>query len=189
LSQAMRGQPVLILKEGTTRSRGTATQRGNISAARIIAELVRSSLGPRGMDKMLVDSMGDITITNDGYEILDEADIEHPAAKIIVEVAKTQDEIAGDGTTTAVVLAGALLERAEKLLEKKVHPSIIVAGYRKAAEEAVRILKELAQEIDRNDREVLRKIAETAMHGKATDAAQSLFADLAIDAVRCSACG
>jgi thermosome len=173
----------MVLKEGATRSRGTVAQRGNITAAKIIAELIKSSLGPSGMDKMLVDSLGDITITNDGYEILDEADIEHPAAKIIVEVAKTQDEVAGDGTTTAVVLAGALLERAEGLLDKKIHPSAIVTGYRKASDESIRVLRKLAQEINRNDKDVLQKIAETAMHGKATDSAKILFSDIAIKAV------
>jgi thermosome len=178
-----RGQPIMILKEGSTRSRGTVAQRGNITAAKIIAELIKSSLGPRGMDKMLVDSLGDITITNDGYEILDEADIEHPAAKIIVEVAKTQDEVAGDGTTTAVVLAGALLKRAEELLDKKIHPSAIVTGYRKASDESIRVLRKLALEIDRNDKDVLQKVAETAMHGKATDSAKTLFSDIAIKAV------
>ena len=174
----------MVLKEGATRSRGALVQRGNITAAKIIAELIKSSLGPRGMDKMLVDSLGDITITNDGYEILDEADIEHPAAKIIVELAKTQDEVAGDGTTTAVVLAGALLKNAEELLEKKIHPSTIVTGYRKASDESIRVLNKLAQEINRDDASMLRKVAETAMRGKATDAAKTLFSDIAIAAVK-----
>ena len=129
MSQALgRGHPIMVLKEGATRSRGTVVQRGNITAAKIIAELIKSSLGPRGMDKMLVDSLGDITITNAGYVILDEADIEHPAAKIIVELAKTQDEVAGDGTTTVVIFSGELLNKAEELIEKNIHPTILIDG-------------------------------------------------------------
>ncbi|MEM1544548.1 MAG: TCP-1/cpn60 chaperonin family protein, partial [Candidatus Bathyarchaeia archaeon] len=130
---AATGIPVLILKEGSTRSRGREAQHNNIMAARIIAETVRTSLGPRGMDKMLVDSLGDITITNDGKTILDEIEVEHPAAKMMVEIAKAQDKEVGDGTTTAVVLAGELLNKAEELLNKNVHPTVIIDGYRKAA--------------------------------------------------------
>jgi chaperonin GroEL (HSP60 family) len=142
LTQTQSGQPVLILKEGTTRSRGKEAQRNNIMAAKIIAEAIRSTLGPRGMDKMLVDSLGDITITNDGAAILDEIDVEHPAAKMMVEIAKTQDDMVGDGTTTAVVLSGELLKKAEELLEQNIHPTLIVRGYRKATEKAMEVPRE-----------------------------------------------
>ena len=130
------GQPILILKEGASRNRGKQAQSSNIQAARTIAEVVRATLGPRGMDKMLVDSLGDLTITNDGHEILKEIDVEHPAAKMMVEVAETQDDEVGDGTTTAVVFAGDLLKQAQELLDKNIHATTIVAGFRKAAEEA-----------------------------------------------------
>src|SRR4029453_1140860 len=127
------GMPVLILKEGASQTKGRDAQKNNITAAKLIAEVVRSSLGPRGMDKMLVDSLGDVTITNDGATILKEIDVQHPAAKMMVEVAKSVDNEVGDGTTSAVVLAGALLEKAEELIDKNVHPSVIVDGYRKSA--------------------------------------------------------
>ena len=128
------GQPVLILKEGTARRRGREAQRNNVMAARVIAEVLRTTLGPRGMDKMLIDSLGDITITNDGAAILKEIDVEHPAAKMMVEVAKTQDDMVGDGTTTAVILAGELLRKAEELLDQNIHPTVLVSGYRKASQ-------------------------------------------------------
>ena len=147
------GQPILILKEGTSRRRGREAQRNNIMAARIVAEVLRSTLGPRGMDKMLIDSLGDITITNDGATILDEIEVEHPAAKMMVEVAKTQDDMVGDGTTTAVVLAGELLKRAEELLDQNIHPTVIVSGYRKAVQKAIEILNKIGVEIDLEDRE------------------------------------
>jgi len=131
------GVPVLILKEGASRSRGKEAQHANIMAARIVAEAVKSSLGPKGMDKMLVDSFGDVTITSDGRTVLDEMDIQHPAAKMMVEVAKTQDDEVGDGTTTAVIIAGGLLAKAEDLVTKNVHPTVIIDGYRKAAEKAL----------------------------------------------------
>ena len=178
------GQPILILREGSSRRRGGEAQRANIQAAKVVAEVVKATLGPRGMDKMLVDSMGDITITNDGHEILKDIDVEHPAAKMIVEVAKTQDDEVGDGTTTAVILAGDLLKRAEELLEKKIHATTVVAGYRKAAEEAIRILKDIAVDIDLSDRETLKKIALTSMRGKVLGVAGDHFADIAIDAVK-----
>ena len=178
------GQPILILKEGSSRRRGKEAQLANISAARIVADVVKATLGPRGMDKMLVDSLGDITITNDGHEILKEIDVQHPAAKMIVEVAKTQDDEVGDGTTTAVVLAGELLKRAEELLDKNIHATTIVAGYRKAADEAVRVLREVAVDINIDDRETLKKIALTSMRGKVIGIARDHFADIAIDAVR-----
>jgi len=178
------GQPILILREGSSRRRGGEAQRANIQAAKVVAEVVKATLGPRGMDKMLVDSLGDITITNDGHEILKEIDVEHPAAKMIVEVAKTQDDEVGDGTTTAVILAGDLLKRAEELLDKKIHATTIVAGYRKAAEEAISVLKDVAVDIDIDDRATLKKIAITSMRGKILGLAGDHFADIAIDAVK-----
>ncbi|MCK4478281.1 TCP-1/cpn60 chaperonin family protein [Candidatus Bathyarchaeota archaeon] len=178
------GQPILILKEGTGRRRGREAQRNNIMAARTIGEVLRTTLGPRGMDKMLIDSMGDITITNDGAAILDDVDVEHPAAKMMVEVAKTQDDMVGDGTTTAVVLAGELLKHAEALLDQNIHPLIIVSGYRKAAQKAVEILNKIGITVDMEDRATLRKVALTSMGSKAVGSARETFADIAIDAVR-----
>ena len=178
------GQPVLILKEGTARRRGKEAQRNNIMAARIIAEVLKTTLGPRGMDKMLIDSLGDITITNDGAAILDEVEVEHPAAKMMVEVAKTQDDMVGDGTTTAVVLAGELLRRAEELLEQNIHPTVIVSGYRKAAQTAVETLDKLGIPVNLKDRETLKKVAVTAMASKAVGVAKDHLADIAIDAVK-----
>jgi thermosome len=178
------GQPVLILKEGTARRRGKEAQRNNIMAARVISEVLRTTLGPRGMDKMLIDSLGDITITNDGAAILDEVEVEHPAAKMIVEVAKTQDDMVGDGTTTAVVLAGELLRRAEDLLDQNIHPTVIVSGYRKATKMAVDVLDKLGDTVDINDRETLRKLALTSMASKAVGAAKEHLAEIAIDAVK-----
>ena len=150
------GVPVLILKEGSTRSRGKDAQHANITAAKIIAEAVKSSLGPKGMDKMLVDSLGDVTITNDGRKILDEMDVEHPAAKMMVEVAKTQDDEVGDGTTTAVLVAGELLSKAEDLINKNVHPTVIIDGYRKAADKALETLENIAIKVKPEDREFLK---------------------------------
>ena len=178
------GQPVLILKEGTARRRGKEAQRNNIMAARIISEVLRTTLGPRGMDKMLIDSLGDITITNDGAAILEEVEVEHPAAKMIVEVAKTQDDMVGDGTTTAVVLAGELLRRAEELLDQNIHPTVIVSGYRKATTVAVETLEKLGSKVEIEDRETLKKVALTSMASKAVGAAKEHFADIAIDAVK-----
>jgi thermosome len=178
------GQPVLILKEGTNRRRGREAQRNNIMAARIISEVLRTTLGPRGMDKMLIDSLGDITITNDGAAILDEIEVEHPAAKMIVEVAKTQDDMVGDGTTTAVVLSGELLRKAEELLDQNIHPTVIVSGYRKAAQMAVETLDKLGASIDINDASTLKKVALTSMSGKAVGTAREHFAQMAIDAVK-----
>src|SRR3970282_203911 len=140
----MQGQPVIILKEGTERTRGKGAHSNNIAAAKAVADAVRSTLGPKGMDKMLVDSMGDVTITNDGVTILKEIEVEHPAAKMLVKVAKTQDDEVGDGTTTAVILAGELLKKAESLVEQNVHPTIIVNGYKIAADRAVSLLSESA---------------------------------------------
>ena len=178
------GQPVLILKEGTSRRRGRDAQTNNIMAAKIIAEVLRTTLGPRGMDKMLIDGLGDITITNDGAAILDEIDVQHPAAKMMVEVAKTQDDMVGDGTTTAVILAGELLRKAEELLTQNIHPTIIVQGYRKAVEKAVEALDGLAITVDIDDRATLKKVSMTSMGSKAVGAARDHLSDIAIDAVK-----
>ncbi len=178
------GQPVLILKEGTARRRGRDAQRNNIMAARIIAEVLRTTLGPRGMDKMLIDSLGDITITNDGAAILDEIDVEHPAAKMMVEVAKTQDDMVGDGTTTSVILAGELLRRAEELLDQNIHPTVIVSGYRKAAQKSMEILDNVGTLIDLDDRETLKNVATTSMASKTVGIAREHLAEIAIDAVK-----
>ncbi|MEM2455629.1 MAG: thermosome subunit beta, partial [Candidatus Bathyarchaeia archaeon] len=177
------GIPVLILKEGSTRSRGREAQHNNIMAARIIAETVKTSLGPRGMDKMLVDSLGDITITNDGKTILDEVEVEHPAAKMMVEVAKAQDKEVGDGTTSVVVLAGELLTKAEDLLNKNVHPTVIIDGYRKAAEKALEILEKIAISVNPTDKEILKKIAMTAMASKLVSENKDYLADISVEAI------
>ncbi len=180
----MGGQtPIIVLKEGTTRERGKGAQYNNIEAALAISDAVRSTLGPKGMDKMLVDSMGDVTITNDGVTILKEVDVEHPAAKMIVEVAKTQDNECGDGTTTAVVLAGELLKKAEELLESNVHPTVIANGYRMASVEAKKILNKNAIDLKNlKDKKLLKKIAMTSMASKTIGGMQFL-ADLAVNAV------
>jgi thermosome len=175
--------PVFILKEGTKREKGKGAQFNNISAARAIADSVRSTLGPRGMDKMLVDSMGDVVITNDGVTILKEIDVEHPAAKMLVEVAKTQDEECGDGTTTAVILAGELLKKAEALIEQNVHPTVISGGYRAAATKAREILEDVAIPVTADDKETLMDIARTAMISKSVSASRDLLADVAVKAV------
>jgi thermosome len=153
-------------------------------AARIISEVLRSTLGPRGMDKMLIDSLGDITITNDGATILDEVEVEHPAAKMIVEVAKTQDDMVGDGTTTAVILAGELLRKAEELLDQNIHPTVIVSGYKKASQQAIDILDKIGTPVDAKDRETLKRVAVTSMASKAVGAARTHLAEIAIDAVK-----
>ncbi|MEM1716753.1 MAG: thermosome subunit beta [Candidatus Bathyarchaeia archaeon] len=176
--------PVLILKEGTARSRGKEAQRNNIMAARIISEAIRTTLGPRGMDKMLVDSLGDITITNDGATILKEVEVEHPAAKMMVEVAKAQDNMVGDGTTTVVVLAGELLKKAEELLDQNVHPTVIVSGFRKAVQKAMEVIDKVAIPVNIDDRETLKKVAITSMGSKAVGIAREHFAEISIDAVK-----
>jgi thermosome len=174
----------LVLREGSERTRGRDAQSRNIMAAKTIANAVKSTLGPKGMDKMLVDSMGDVVITNDGATILKEMDIEHPAAKMMVEIAKTQDEEVGDGTTSAVILAGELLKRAEDLLEQEVHPTLIAAGYRLAAEKAYEILDGIAQTVKPTDSQTLKKIAITSMTGKGAGTAREMLTDLAVDAVK-----
>lgn len=178
------GQPILILREGTGRRRGRDAQRNNIMAARVIAEVLKSTLGPRGMDKMLIDSLGDITITNDGAAILDEIDVEHPAAKMMVEIAKTQDDMVGDGTTTAVVFAGELLKKAEDLLDQNVHPTVIVSGYRKAAQKAMETLNKVGVEVDPEDREVLKKVSMTSMSSKIVEHERKHLSEITIDAVK-----
>jgi len=177
------GQPVLILKEGTTRNRGKEAQRNNIMAARTIGEVLKTTLGPRGMDKMLIDSLGDITITNDGAAILKEIDVEHPAAKMMVEISKTQDDMVGDGTTSAVILAGELLRKAEELLDQNIHPTMLVSGYRKATQKAIETIEKIAVPVEIDDRKTLLKVALTSMSGKAVGAAREHFAEIAIDAV------
>jgi thermosome len=180
---ALSGQPVIILKEGTSRTRGRAAQRNNIAAAKIVAEIVKTTLGPKGMDKILVDSIGDVVVTNDGATILEKMDVEHPAAKMIIEVAKTQDKMVGDGTTTAVVLAGELLRKAEELLDQKIHASTIITGYRRALQVALKRLEEVARPVSLEDRETLRKIVKTSLGSKSLGFATDHIADLAIDAV------
>src|SRR3954452_19714616 len=160
------GVPVLILKEGASQTKGRDAQRNNITAAKLVAEIVKSSLGPRGMDKMLVDTLGDVTITNDGATILKEIDVQHPAAKMMVEVAKSVDNEVGDGTTSSVVFAGALIEKAEELINKDVHPSVIVDGYNSAADQALKLLQKIGVKVDTNDKELLIKIARTSMDSK-----------------------
>jgi thermosome len=184
LTTTASGQPVLILKEGTSRNRGKEARRNNIMAARVVGEVLRTTLGPRGMDKMLIDSLGDITITNDGATVLNEIEVEHPAAKMMVEIAKTQDDMVGDGTTTAVVLAGELLKKAEELLEQNIHPTIMVSGYRKAALKAVETIKNLGIQVELTDRATLKKVAVTSMASKAVGAAKDHLADIAVDAIR-----
>ncbi|MEM2090006.1 MAG: thermosome subunit alpha [Candidatus Pacearchaeota archaeon] len=178
------GQPVLILPEGTLRTRGKDAQKNNIAAAKAVADAVRTTLGPKGMDKMLVDSIGNITVTNDGVTILEEMEIEHPAAKMVVEIAKTQESEIGDGTTTAVVLAGKLLENAEKLLDEKIHPTVIARGYRIAAEKAQEFAKEAAIKIDENQEDLLKQIVMTAMTGKGAEVAKEKLADIIVKAVK-----
>lgn len=177
-------QPIFILPEGTQRSTGKNAQRTNIMAAKLVAETVRTTLGPKGMDKMLVDSLGDIVVTNDGVTILEEMSIEHPAAKMIVEVAKTQEDEVGDGTTTAVVLAGELLKKAEELLDMEIHPTVIAKGYRLAESKAQQILNEISEPVTANDTEVLKKIAITAMTGKGAESAKEHLAAIAVKAVK-----
>lgn len=179
---AQGGQPIFILPEGTNRSVGRDAQRNNILAGKVLAETVRTTLGPKGMDKMLVDGLGDIVVTNDGVTILKEMDIEHPAAKMLVEVAKTQEDEVGDGTTTAVIIAGELLKKSESLLDQDIHPTIIAMGYRQAAEKAQEILDDIA--IDSVDEETLIKVAMTAMTGKGTEAAREPLAKLIVNAVQ-----
>jgi thermosome len=175
--------PILFLKEGSTETKDKDAQRNNITAAKLVTEMVKSSLGPRGMDKMLVDTLGDVTITNDGATILKEIDVQHPAAKMMVEITKSVDNEVGDGTTSVVVLAGSLLEKAEELIDNKVHPTVIVDGYRKSAEKAIELLKQVAEKIDPTDKEYLRKIATTSMASKLTANNSPELSDLVVNAI------
>ncbi|MEM3897721.1 MAG: thermosome subunit beta [Nitrososphaerota archaeon] len=175
--------PVIILREGTQRTRGRDAQLNNIMVAKVIAEAMRSSLGPRGMDKMLVDSFGDVTITSDGATILKEMEVEHPVAKMLVEVAKAQDAEVGDGTTTVVVLAGELLAKAEELIEKEVHPAIIIDGYKKAAMKALEVYDQIAAPVSIEDKETLKKIAKTAMSAKVVSEDADYLAEIVVDAI------
>jgi len=179
----MGGQPVIILKQGTQRTRGRIAQKNNIAAAKIIAEIVKTTLGPKGMDKILVDSLGDVIVTNDGATILDKMDVEHPAAKMMVEVAKSQDDTVGDGTTTAVILAGELLKRAEELIEQRIHPSTVIAGYKKALDIALENMDKVAKPLKLEDKETLKKIVMTSLGSKSLGFAAEHIADLAIEAV------
>ena len=182
MSQQLGGQPIIILRQGTTRNRGQEAQNSNIAAAKAVANAVRSTLGPKGMDKMLIDGMGDIVITNDGATILKQMDIEHPAAKMMVEIAKAQDDEVGDGTTTAVVIAGELLKNAEKLLSQQVHPTVIAEGYQQAAAKSLEILSAIALHVKPTDSALLIKVAETAIGGKNAEAYKDLLCDIVVRA-------
>lgn len=177
------GTPVLILKEGSERSRGKDAQSSNIMAAKVIAESIRTSLGPKGLDKMLVDSFGDVTITNDGATMLKEMDVQHPAAKMLIEIAKTQDDEVGDGTTSAVILAGEFLKNAEELIKEKIHPTVIVEGYRKATEKALQVLDAIATDIGPDNKDIQKKAAITAIASKVVSGNSAFLADIAVNAI------
>lgn len=180
---SLTGQPIILLKEGTQRTKGKDALSNNIQAAKVISQAVRSSLGPKGMDKMLVDSFGDVIITNDGATILKEIDVQHPGAKFVVDLAKTQDEEVGDGTTSVVILAGELLKNAEALLDENIHPSMIVEGYRLAREEALKMIKDIAVDVKDDERDKLLKIAATSMYSKAIKSDSSVLSELVVDAI------
>jgi len=175
--------PIVLLKEGTSETKGNQAQRNNITAAKTVAEIVRTSLGPRGMDKMLVDTLGDVTISNDGATILKEIDVQHPSAKMMVEISKSTDNEVGDGTTSTVVLAGSLLEKAEELITKNVHPTVVVEGFKKASQKAIETLKEIATKVDPTEKAFLNKIAKTSMASKMVSADSKELADMVVDAV------
>ncbi len=175
--------PVLVLKESAFQQKGRDAQKNNIAAAKLVAELVRTSLGPRGMDKMLVDSLGDVTITNDGATILKEIDVQHPAAKMMVEIAKTVDNEVGDGTTSSVVFGGSLLAKAEELLEKNVHATVIIEGYQAAADKALSLLSELAKQVDPQEKEILLKIARTSMESKLVSEDSVMLSKIVVDSI------
>ncbi len=177
------GIPIMVLKEGTKRNRGRDAQHGNITAAKVVAESVRSSLGPKGMDKMLVDNFGDVTITNDGKTILDEMDIQHPAAKMMVEVAKTQDKEAGDGTTSSVIVAGELLAKSEELINRNIHPIIIIEGYKLSQQKALETLDKIAIKIDPTKKEYLIKVAVTSMGSKIVSEHKEYLSEIAVKAM------
>ena len=176
------GMPVLILKEGASQTKGRDAQKNNIAAAKLISEVVKSSLGPRGMDKMLVDGLGDVTITNDGATILKEIDVQHPAAKMMVEISKATDNEVGDGTSSVVVLAGALIEKAEELITKDVHPTIIVDGYRKSAIKSIEIFNQIAQKIDAGNKSELIKVAKTSMQTKLVSKESNELSEIVVNA-------
>src|ERR671914_1527877 len=182
IPQQQQPMPIIVLREGTSETKGNQAQRNNITAAKTIAEIVRTSLGPRGMDKMLVNNIGDVTITNDGATILKEIDVQHPAAKMMVEISKATDNEVGDGTTSVVVLAGALIEKAEELVNKDVHPTVIVDGYRKAAAKAIEVLNSIAHKIAGNEKPELIRIAKTAMQTKLVSAESGDLAQIVVDA-------
>ena len=178
------GMPVIILKEGTRENKGKDAQKNNISAAKLISEIVKTSLGPRGMDKMLVDTLGDVTITNDGATILKEIDVQHPAGKMMVEVSKSVDNEVGDGTTSSVIFAGALLEKAEDLISKDVHPSVIVDGYTAAAEQALKLLQKIAVKVDVDDKDVMIRIARTSMDSKLVSEDSPTLSQIVVNAIK-----
>jgi thermosome len=183
MKMSTQGQNIVILKEGTERSTGRDARSSNIMAARIVSELLKTSLGPKGMDKMLVDSFGDVTITNDGATMLKEMDVQHPAAKMMVEVSKTQDDEVGDGTTSVVMLTGELLGKATELMEKKVHPIVIIDGYRQAEEEALKILEKISEKVDPKDKAVLKKVSITSMASKLVNQHSEHLSEIAVEAV------
>jgi archaeal chaperonin len=176
-------KPIYILPENVQRTLGKDAQRNNILAAKLVADSVKTTLGPKGMDKMLVDSAGNITVTNDGVTILEEMEIEHPAAKMMVEIARTQEEEVGDGTTTAVLLAGKLLEKAENLLDKKIHPTVVIKGYKLAAKKSEKVLKEISKQVSYKQQEVLKYIAMTAMTGKGAETAKEKLAEIIVQSI------
>jgi chaperonin GroEL (HSP60 family) len=184
MSQGSGNIPVLVLKEGTGRSTGREAQKNNIMAAKIVAEAVKTTLGPCGMDKMLVNGMGDVAITNDGATIMKELDVQHPAAKMLVEVAKAQDNEVGDGTTTAVILAGELLAKAEGLLDKNIHPTVIIEGFKKASDEAQKILDKIAIPVKFEDDKTLKEVAITSISSKSINVAEDHFAKIIVEAVK-----
>ena len=184
IQQTAGGMPVLILKEGTKENKGREAQKNNINAAKLVAEIVRSSLGPRGMDKMLVDSLGDVTITNDGATILKEIDVQHPAAKMMVEISKATDNEVGDGTTSVVILAGSLIEKAEELITKNVHPTVIVDGYRKCAIKSIELLNNIAIKVTNNEKDQLVKIAKTSMQTKLVSKESDDLANIVVTAAQ-----
>jgi len=184
MSQGGGNIPVLVLKEGTGRSTGREAQKNNIMAAKIVAESVKTTLGPCGMDKMLVTGMGDVAITNDGATIMKELDVQHPAAKMLVEVAKAQDNEVGDGTTTAVILSGELLSKAEALLDKNIHPTLIIEGYKKASEKAQEILNNIALPVAFDNEKTLKEVAITSISSKSINVAEDHFAKIIVDSVK-----
>ena len=182
--QGLGGQPIFIMGEDAERQTGEDAQENNINACKTVGKAVRTTLGPKGMDKMMVDGIGDLVVTNDGVTILEEMDIEHPAAKMMVEVAKTQEEEVGDGTTTAVVLAGELLKQAEDLLDQEIHPTVITQGYRQARKQSLQILNDISEQVELQDEETLQKVAQTAMTGKSAETSREYLSKITVDAVR-----